>query len=672
MTAQLPSASTRVVRTGAGIATGLDLATIWGCCSLNANLTPRLWFDSGALEAFHGPGQLLDHVSTFIEITGLPALVVPLPINTQGIIRSQQQSGTGTSTATMSVGSYGSLERVDGLLRVARGGTVGVDQIQMEYSLDGGNQWTLWRLGTGTSYSIPRIGQTVSFTGGTLVTGEEILSWTSSAPEPADADIATGREKLAAQGNQSRAWLLIRELTKEQDVAAFAAAVAAYDTTDERPLQAYAGIRRAFDRSGYKAQMSRRRSWMQGSPEITFTQGAGPPNDTITRDAGSFTADGFGGWSIGNGDWITVTGASTAGNNGSWKLSAADVLILTLDVAGALTTDTDASGVSIWTTEGLEFVDGGGGDDTLVRGRYSWLEEGFEVGDTITIAGTASNDGDYLITDLTADTITVAPGSFTAEEISGWGVSITASVSYPVDVAAMDAAFATVTNQYKLQLFYGRLWRQSPAVQMRLRYSTSLAAMARTFLRDVSETVFEKGYGSLTGDEGWGMVDVNGQPFEYDERVHRAALPSEFSCARTWASDSATIPYIARELTRAGGSDALTQAAKARVTNQARIIVQRQTEQLTGAVFVKQPPDELGRQFLTADALGTIEAKINKELARQMLGKTRSNVGPRVSRVSWVASRDDDFSVQNPVLTGKLTVDTLGVIITVDTTVEVL
>ena len=55
-----------------------------------------------------------------------------------------------------------------------------------------------------------------------------------------------------------------------------------------------------------------------------------------------------------------------------------------------------------------------------------------------------------------------------------------------------------------------------------------------------------------------------------------------------------------------------------------------------------------------------------------MLGKTRSNIGPRVSAVSWVASRDDDFAVQNPQLTGKLTVDTLGTIVTVDTAVEVL
>lgn len=661
MTAQLPSASSRVVRTGTGVATGLNLATIWGCCSLNADMVPRLWFDSGALEDFHGPGQLLDHVSTFIAITGLPVLVVPLPINAEGIIRTQLQSGTGTSAATMATDTDGSLERVDGLQRVARGGTVGVDQIQMEYSLDGGNRWTLYRLGTATSYTIPRTGQIVNFSAGTLVTGEEILAWTSSAPEPADADIATARVNLAAQNEQSRAWFLVRELIKEQDVAAYAAAVAAYDTTDERPLQAYAGIRRAYDRSGYKAQMSQIRNRMQGEPEITFTNAT----SLIERDAGDFGADGFE-----DGDWVSVAGAPL--NSGPKLVGTVAALSLTIS-SPALVDEGPIENVTIYAAPGLTFSDA---SDTLVRNRGSWLDDGFAVGDVITIAGsggvTPANAGEYTIIGVTASTITVAADSFVDEERSSWGISITVSVSYPVDVAAMDAAFSTVTNQYKLELFYGQLWRQSPAVQMRLRYSTALADMARSFLRDLSETTYEKGYGSLAGDEGWGMIDTDGQPFEYDERVHRAALPAGFSCARTWASDSASIPYIARTLTRAGGSDALTQAEKARPTNLGRIIVQRQTENLTGAVFVKQPPDDLGRQFLTADALGTVEAKVNKELARQMLGKTRSNVGPRVSRVSWVASRDDDFAVQNPRLTGKLTVDTLGVIITVDTTVEVI
>ncbi len=673
MSAVLPSASTTVRRTGGAVATGLDLATIWGCCTKNADMVPRLWFDANALEEFHGPGQLLDQVSLFIRITGLPVLVVPLPISSPGIIRTQRQSGTGTSTATVDVGSDDSLERVDGLLRVVQGGTVGTDQIQLEYSLDGGSIWTLFRLGTATSYAIQRIGHVLSFSPGTLVEEEEILYWTSSAPTPADADITTARENLSAQGEQSRSWYLIRELEQETDIARLETELEIYDTTSKRPLQAYAGIRRAFDRSGYKAQMSRTRSWMQGSPEITFAQGAGPPNDTISRDTGSFVDDGFAGWSVGNGDWITITGSSEAGNNGSWKLSGADVLILTLDVAGALTSVVDASGVSIWTTEGLEFIDGGGSDDTLVRGRYSWLDEGFAVGDTITITGTALNDGDYIITDLTADTITVATNSFSAEEISAWDVSITVSVLYPIDVAAMDAEFAPTLGQYKLELSYGQFWNDSPAYEgARPRYPVALADMCRSYLIDPSETTW---WGEQPGplsraEEGWKDIDKDGQPFEYNEDIHRRALPAGFTCA-TRKPNEGSNTYIARALTRYGGSAALTQSHAARVTNIARIIVQRKTQALGGAVFVTTRPDAQGRQFLTSKAIGKIEGAVNSELSRQLLGTTRRNEGPRVSAINWVAARDDDFSVQNPVLNGTLTIRTLKAIVTVNTAVEV-
>jgi hypothetical protein len=677
MSAVLPSATTTVVRGQGAIATGLDLATFWGCVTKNADMVPRLWFDANALEVFHGAGQVLDQISLFIRITGLPVLLVPLPCSAPGIIRTQIQMGTGTSAATVGVGSDGSLERVDGLARVVQGGAVGVDQIQAEYSLDGGSVWTLFRLGTASSYAIPRTGQVLSFAPGTLVEDEEVLSWTSSAPTPADADITTGRENLAAQGEQSRSWYLIRELEQETDIAQLSAELENYDssgaTPAQRPLQAYAGIRRAYDRSGYKAQMSRTRSWMQGDPEITFTQGAGPPNDTITRDAGSFVADGFADWSLGNGDWITVSGASEAGNNGSWKLSAADTLIITLDVAGALTTDVDASGVSIWTTMGLEFVDGGGGDDTLVRGRGSWIDEGFEVGDIFTVVGTVSNDGDYPITDLTADTITVATGSFVAEEISSWGVTITASVLYPIDAAAMDAEFAPTLGQYKLELSYGHYWNASPAYGARLRYPVALVDMTRSYLIDVSETTWwEEQPGPLSrGEEGWKGIDKDGQPFEYDERIHRRALPASFTCGRT-GPNTGSNTYIARALTRAGGSDALTQSHVARVTNAARIIVQRKTQALTGRTFITTRPDAQGRQFLQPRAISVIEGSVNGELARQLLGTTRRGEDARVSAVSWVAARDDDFSVQNPILHGTLTVQSRKAIVTIDTAVEVI
>jgi len=327
MSAVLPSASTNVVRGGnAAVAAGLELATIWGCVTRNADCKPRLWFNANDFEIFHGSGQTLDQLSLFIRITRLPALVVPLPISVPGIIRTQIQMGTGTSVPSVAVGTDGSLERVDGMLRVVQGGTVGTDQIQLEYSLDGGAIWTLFRLGTGTSYTIPRVGHALSFAPGTLVEDEEILSWTSSAPTPADADITTAREYLSAQGEQSRSWYLIRELEEETDIARLSTELEIYDTVSKRPLQAWASIRRAYDRSGYKAQLSQVRNRMTGGPEITFAQG--DPSDTITRSSGSFLTDGFE-----DGDWIVVSGASAGGNNGGWLVLSVTAAELALEAS---------------------------------------------------------------------------------------------------------------------------------------------------------------------------------------------------------------------------------------------------------------------------------------------------------------------------------------------------
>ena len=64
---------------------------------------------------------------------------------------------------------------------------------------------------------------------------------------------------------------------------------------------------------------------------------------------------------------------------------------------------------------GLAFVDGGGSSDTITDTGSGFVTGGFESGDKIRVIGSASNDGDYLLTAAIAGTLTVATGSFTAE-----------------------------------------------------------------------------------------------------------------------------------------------------------------------------------------------------------------------------------------------------------------
>ena len=67
---------------------------------------------------------------------------------------------------------------------------------------------------------------------------------------------------------------------------------------------------------------------------------------------------------------------------------------------------------------GLAFVDGGVSSDTITDTGSGFVTAGFASGDKIRIIGSASNDGDYLLTGAIAATLTVATGSFTAETAS--------------------------------------------------------------------------------------------------------------------------------------------------------------------------------------------------------------------------------------------------------------
>lgn len=68
----------------------------------------------------------------------------------------------------------------------------------------------------------------------------------------------------------------------------------------------------------------------------------------------------------------------------------------------------------------IEFVDGGGGEDTITSVAAAFGD--FVAGDIITVSGSASNDGDYTILSVVAATINVATGELTAE---GAGQSVT-------------------------------------------------------------------------------------------------------------------------------------------------------------------------------------------------------------------------------------------------------
>ena len=64
---------------------------------------------------------------------------------------------------------------------------------------------------------------------------------------------------------------------------------------------------------------------------------------------------------------------------------------------------------------GIAFVDGGGSSDTITDTGTGFETAGFGTTDKIRVIGSASNDGDYQLTNAAAGTLTMATASLTAE-----------------------------------------------------------------------------------------------------------------------------------------------------------------------------------------------------------------------------------------------------------------
>jgi len=79
------------------------------------------------------------------------------------------------------------------------------------------------------------------------------------------------------------------------------------------------------------------------------------------------------------------------------------------------------------TINGITFAFVDSGPDTITDSDSGFLRAGFKAGDTITVQGSASNDGDYTIDSVVAGTITLDAGDALTTEAAGSSVNISAS-----------------------------------------------------------------------------------------------------------------------------------------------------------------------------------------------------------------------------------------------------
>lgn len=635
----LPSASTRLQSSGASAPVPTDLLAVWVPVPTLADGEPRLYSSVDALLAAHGDFEGSEYFARHMEDTGKGALLVPMPIATPGIVKRSESVHTGTSKVTVAVGSSGALAETDAILTVVAGGTVATDQILLSLSLDGGVTYKTVRLGTAATYVVPRAGLTVSFGAGTLVAGDTILEWQSTAPMFDSAGITLGKAGLVSKQFQARSWLFIGDVSTLALGQAIEDAVNAYETANERYTRAVFQAR-----DWRRLESSKLRAAMVGHPSLTFAE-VGATGDTITRATGSWVTDGFQ-----VGDYIRVTG--TASNNVSGKITGVTATVLTLDTTD-LAAETIATEVPRITCE-ASFVFA---TTTITRNTGSWIAEGFAVGDTVTIAGTASNNGTAIITTLSATVMTCAASTFVAETIGSCTASVTLTETDAAWVAAVDALFAAISSSERVDPAAGRLTKGSPITGYTMRRPVAWAYTIRGYQRDLKFTTWQKDQGAL---DGWG---IDG---EHDERVTAGLIAARFTCARTWSNGPAGA-FIAQGLTRATDGSILGMSHNLDVANVGQTVCQRETENFAGLTLNLNRPDGSGKRTAKATVLADLAAKVNTELRRNLL-EDIEGTGGRASFAQWTPSTNDDLGVVNATLTGSLELELNGTIVHIATT----
>jgi len=636
----IPSASTTVRDQAGAAATGLDVVCLFTPCATSADCMPRLFGSAAAVYAQHGYCEGVEYAALHADATRKPLLVCGLPIVTAGAISRVDKSGnTGTCVPSVAALPNGVLAEHEGIVvvdhPVGTTVTIGTDQVKLAVSLDGGRSFKSVRLGTGNSYTPPYFNIQATFGAGTLKGGETILTWFGSAPRSDSAGWALARQNLAAQQKGFRSILLCGDLQNSTEALDYNTQLSAYETANQRFVYGRASV---LDRQP-QAFKSRTRQLMTGSPTLTFT------TTTITRSAGDWIADGF----VAN-DIVSILGAATGGNNlAGTALTSLTSTVLTFPAA-TFTAEGPTAGCTVISSPRLVFA-----ATTVTRSRGSFLVDGFRVGDTITIAGTVSNNGTKVITAVTDLVITWASGGV-SETIASSGQTKAAWM------AAIDAAFAVVDDKPRLDLSAGRGRVRSPFSGWLARRPAAWAASLREYQHDLHIATWRKSDGPTDFD----LNDAAGNLVEWDDRVDGgAASAARFTSLRSW-SNGPSGAFVTLSLTRATEGSLLGLTHNMAVVNLVCTTVQLNTEDAAIGVSLILEAD--GKA--TADSLAKIKKQVDNALHQAVLINALGE-GPRASLCSWAPDADVLFNVPTPIMTGVCTLLLNGTVHSVATSVVV-
>ena len=640
----LPNATTSVQASAGAAATGLDVVCIFTPCAVSADCMPRQLGSAAAVYAQHGYCEGVEYAALHAVKTNKPFLVCGLPIVTPGAITRVDKSGnTGTSIVSVAALANGVLAGHTGQIVVDHPAgttvTIGTDQVRLAISLDSGRTFKSVRLGTANAYTPPYFNIQATFAAGTLKGGETVITWHGTAPRSDAAGWALARTNLAAQQRGFRSIVLCGDVQNSTEANAFNAELDNYETANKRFIYGRASIPGRLP----LAALSKSPVSMTGAPTVTFT------STTATRSAGSFIADGFA-----IGDSFTVTGSVS--NNYTKVITALSATVITFASGGAA--EGPVSNVVITAVPTLTFA----ATTTATLNRGSFVTDGFRVGDSVTFAGTVSNNGTKVITAVSALVMTFASGI--VSEVIGVGnaVTVTTGQTKAAWMAASDSAFAAVDAHFRISLSAGEGRILSPFTGWYSRRPAGWAASIREYQHDLHRTTWRKS----DGPSGFDLYDAAGNLVEWDDRVDgEAACAARFTAFRSWANGPLGA-YIALSLTRATDGSLLAHTSNVAVVNLVCTTVQLNTENAAIGVDLDLNPDGTA----TPDSLAMISKQVNNALSQAVL-INKLGEGKRASSCKWTPDATTLFNVAFPVLTGVTNLLLKGIVHSVTTSVVV-
>lgn len=291
-------------------------------------------------------------------------------------------------------------------------------------------------------------------------------------------------------------------------------------------------------------------------------------------------------------------------------------------------------------------------DDTITRNTGSWVTDGFKVGMTITIDGTASNDGDHVVTVVTALVMTVAssPGLALEANVTGADISITGVEAKATHVAALDllvnGATPTAAKQiHKVGVRLGYARRKSPLYSHRKRRPMVWAETCRMMAHSPHVSAGKVELGPL---EGWDINDENGNLVEFDQRVDGGALEARIGCLMT--HDDLAGAYVALPLTLDTDDGALSRVPTVLVGQLGCRVAKREMTLKIGAELSLKSDGTI-----TEASAQRIEEYVKGRLEAALL--SAGPEGPLANSVAVAISRDTDMRTPGTQLPYTVTID---------------